>query len=104
MLNKDNKWYFITFIDDCSRYCHVYLLWYKDEALNKFFRFKSEAETQTSRVLTPLRSDRGGVYTITSFDEFCQTSGIVHHEITTPYTPESNGCRMKVLGLEWHRR
>ena len=33
---KDNKRYFITFIDDCSRYCYVYLLRSKDEALEKF--------------------------------------------------------------------
>lgn len=30
------KKYFITFIDDCTRYCYVYLLRSKDEALEAF--------------------------------------------------------------------
>ncbi|GJY70629.1 zinc finger, CCHC-type containing protein [Tanacetum coccineum] len=31
-----NKKYFVTFIDDASRFCYVYLLHSKDEALDKF--------------------------------------------------------------------
>nr|GEY02918.1 zinc finger, CCHC-type [Tanacetum cinerariifolium] len=31
-----NKRYFVTFIDDASRFCYVYLLYTKDEALDKF--------------------------------------------------------------------
>jgi hypothetical protein len=30
-LTKDGKRYFITFIDDCTRFCYVYLLKTKDE-------------------------------------------------------------------------
>ena len=30
---KGGKKYFLTFIDDCTRYCYVYLLRSKDEAL-----------------------------------------------------------------------
>ena len=30
---RGRKKYFITFIDDCTRYCYVYLLRTKDEAL-----------------------------------------------------------------------
>nr|GEW48691.1 hypothetical protein [Tanacetum cinerariifolium] len=33
---KRNKKYFVTFIDDASRFCYVYLLHTKDEALDKF--------------------------------------------------------------------
>ena len=88
LLTKDNFRYFITFIDDSSRYCYVYLLKHKDEALEKFTIFKNEVETQT-KVLKRLRSDRGGEYTSTSFDEFCKSNSIVH-EVTPPYTPESN--------------
>ena len=90
MMTKDNKRYFITFIDDYSRYCCVYLLKHKDEALEKFIIFKTEAETQTGKILKRLRSDRGGEYMSTSFNEFCKSNGIIH-EVTPPYTPESNG-------------
>ena len=70
MITKDNKKYFITFIDDCSRYCYVYLLKSKDEAFNKFLIYKSEAETQTRKVLKRLRSDRGGEYTSNMFQQY----------------------------------
>ena len=90
MLTNDHCRYFITFIDDCSRYCYVYLLKHKDEALDKFIMYKNEAETQIGKVLKRLRSDRGGEYTSTLFNEFCANNGIVH-VVTPPYTPESNG-------------
>lgn len=90
MLTKDKKKYFITFIDDSSKYCYVYLLKSKDEALSKFLIFKNEAETQTEKKLKRLRSDRGGEYTSNLFEQVCQDSGIVH-EVTAPYSPQSNG-------------
>ena len=41
--------YFITFIDDCTKYCYVYLLKSKDEALEKFILYKNEVENQLNR-------------------------------------------------------
>jgi len=37
-----------------------------------------------------LRSDRGGEYTSTEFNEFCSTNGI-KTQLTTAYTPQQNG-------------
>ncbi|GKE66750.1 zinc finger, CCHC-type containing protein [Tanacetum coccineum] len=45
-LSLGNKKYFVTFIDDASRFCYVYLLHSKDEALDKFKVFKTEVELQ----------------------------------------------------------
>nr|KAJ0213955.1 hypothetical protein LSAT_V11C400185640 [Lactuca sativa] len=39
-----NKKYVVTFIDDASRYCYVYFLHSKDEALNKFKIHKKRVE------------------------------------------------------------
>jgi hypothetical protein len=39
-----NKKYVVTFIDDFSRYCYLYLLHTKDEALNHFRIYKTEVE------------------------------------------------------------
>jgi hypothetical protein len=36
----------MTFIDDCTRFCYVYLLKTKDEALNYFKAYKAEVENQ----------------------------------------------------------
>ena len=39
-----NKKYVVTFIDDSSRFCYVYLLHSKDEALEKFKIYKTDVE------------------------------------------------------------
>ena len=81
------KKYFVTFIDDCSRYCYVYLLHSKDEALDKFKVYKSEVELQCESFIKCLRSDRGGEYYNPSYFE---STGIVH-QVSAPYTPQQNG-------------
>ena len=43
-LTKDGRRYFMTFIDDCTRFCYVYLLKTKDEALHYFKVYKAEVE------------------------------------------------------------
>ncbi|GJY83222.1 zinc finger, CCHC-type containing protein [Tanacetum coccineum] len=57
-----NKKYFVTFIDDASRFCYVYLLHSKDEALDKFKVFKTEVELQQGSLVKRFRTDRGGEY------------------------------------------
>ena len=54
--------YFITFIDDLSRYEYVYLMKHKFEAFQKFKKFRHEVEKQTRKPVKVLRSDRGGEY------------------------------------------
>ena len=54
--------YFITFIDDYSRYMYLYLLRSKDEALDAFKVFKAEVENQCGKHIKIVRSDRGGEY------------------------------------------
>ncbi|KAK8594089.1 hypothetical protein V6N13_125899 [Hibiscus sabdariffa] len=81
--------YFITFIDDNTKYCYVYLLKSKDEAIEKFKIYKLEVENQLNKKIKMVRSDRGGEY-VEPFGEFCSQHGIIH-EITPPYSPQSNG-------------
>ena len=54
--------YFITFIDDYSRFGYVYLMKYKSEAFEKFKEFRNEVEKQLGKSIKTLRSDRGGEY------------------------------------------
>ncbi|GJZ01526.1 zinc finger, CCHC-type containing protein [Tanacetum coccineum] len=58
---KWNKKYFVTFIDDASRFCYVYLLHSKDEALDKFKVFKTEVELQQGSLIKRFMTDRGVV-------------------------------------------
>jgi hypothetical protein len=53
-MTKGGKRYFMTLIDDASRYCYVYLLKTKDEALDYFEIFKAEAENQLERKIKRL--------------------------------------------------
>lgn len=85
---REGKKYFITFIDDCTRYCYVYLLRSKDEALEVFKHYKNEVENQLTKRIKIFCSDRGGEYGA-SFNEFCCESGIIY-QTTAPYSPQSN--------------
>nr|CAI44606.1 P0650D04.10 [Oryza sativa Japonica Group] len=90
VLTKGEKRYFMTLIDDATRFCYVYLLKTKDEALDYFKIYKAEVENQLDRKIKRLRSDRDGEFFSNEFDLFCEEHGIIH-ERTPPYSPESNG-------------
>ena len=91
--------YFITFIDDYSRYMYVYLLHNKYEALDAFKIFKAEVENQCGKQIHIVRSDRGGEYygrytengqAPGPFAKFLQEHGIVAQH-TMPGSPDQNG-------------
>uniref|UniRef100_H3H9I1 Integrase catalytic domain-containing protein n=1 Tax=Phytophthora ramorum TaxID=164328 RepID=H3H9I1_PHYRM len=84
------KRYFVTFIDDKSHFCVVYLLRNKSEVAAKFAEFVALAETQTGKRVKTLRSDNGGEYTSGAMAKFCADRGIVQ-KFTPPYTPQLNG-------------
>ena len=57
MTREDNKFY-VTFIDDYSRFTRVYLLRNKDETFDMFLSYKVEVEIQFDRKIKMIRSDR----------------------------------------------
>ena len=59
--------YFITFIDDYSRYRYTYFLKKNSEALEKFKEFKSSVENEFKMKIEALRADRGGEYLSNEF-------------------------------------
>ncbi|GFP83438.1 cytochrome p450 71a9 [Phtheirospermum japonicum] len=52
--------YFITFIDDFSRYDYIYLIHEKSQSLDVFKSFKAEVENQLNKRIKSVRSDHGG--------------------------------------------
>ena len=88
--NRTNKPYFITFIDDFSRYGHIYLISHKSEALRCFEAYLNEVENKLERKVKTLRKDRGREYLSEQFKELCSERGIVR-QLTMPYTPQQNG-------------
>ena len=82
--------YFLSFIDDYSRYVWIYILKRKDQVFEKFCEWKSLVENSCGRKLKNFRTDNGGEYTSTEFTKYLKEEG-VHHELTIPKTPQQNG-------------
>ncbi|KAA0041242.1 gag/pol protein [Cucumis melo var. makuwa] len=86
--------YFISFIDDYSRYGYLYLMEHKSEALEKFKEYKAEVENLLSKKIKILRSDRGEEYMDLRFQDY-----MIEHEIQSqllaPGTPQQNGVTEK---------
>jgi len=95
--NKEK--YFITFIDDFSRYGYVYLLHEKSQSVSALEVYINEVERQLDRKVKIVRSDRGGEY-YGRYDEsgqhpgpfakFLEKRGICA-QYTMPDTPQQNG-------------
>ena len=92
--------YFISFIDDYSRYGHLYLIHEKSESLDMFKAYKAEVENQLNRRIKTVRSDRGGEYygrydgsgeqRPGPFARYLEECGIVP-QYTMPGSPSMNG-------------
>ncbi|RVW47053.1 Retrovirus-related Pol polyprotein from transposon TNT 1-94 [Vitis vinifera] len=92
--------YFITFIDDYSRFGYLYLIHEKSQSLDVFKNFKAEVENQLSKKIKAVRSDRGGEYygrydrsgeqRRGPFAKYLMECGIVP-QYTMPGTPSQNG-------------
>ncbi|PKA66741.1 Retrovirus-related Pol polyprotein from transposon TNT 1-94 [Apostasia shenzhenica] len=94
-----NCFYFLTFIDDYSRYTWVYFLKSKSESFKYFKEFKALVKKIFGFKIQNLRSDRGGEFNSFEFDEYCKIEGI-NRQLTAAYTPQQNGiaeCKNRTL-------
>lgn len=89
-LTRGGKCYFVTFIDDFSKYTYVYLLRTKDDTFGKFKIFEEEIENKTGKKIKRIRSDRGGEFLTSEFVSFCEQHGIIR-EFSAPNSPPQNG-------------
>ena len=62
MASWNGQRYFISFIVDCSHYGYLYLIYEKSESLGMFKIFRVKVETQLSKKIKCVRSDRDGEY------------------------------------------
>ena len=87
--------YFITFIDDFTRYGHVYLVSHKLEALDCFRKFVNLVENQKERTIKTLRTDCGREYLSDQFRELYENKGI-RRQLIVPGTPQQNGVAIDI--------
>ena len=85
------KLYYMTLIDDATRYAHIYFLREKSEAVKYLKEFCELIHTRTGRYPRIIRSDRGGKYVNNKWIEYCTSNGI-EHQVTPAYNPQSNGA------------
>ena len=62
IMTRGGKKFYVTFIDDYSRFTKVYLLRNKDEAFDMFLIYKAKVENQLDRKIKKIRSNRCGKY------------------------------------------
>ncbi|KAK6145650.1 hypothetical protein DH2020_022470 [Rehmannia glutinosa] len=79
------SYYILSTDNECTRFCYIYMLRSKDEALEAFKNYKNEVENQLGCRIKIIQSDRGDRCVVT-FEELCTQSGIIH-QTTTPYSP-----------------
>ncbi len=82
--------YWVSFIDDFSRFKAVYLLKRKSETFAAFKQFKAWSENITGQKLGCLRDDKGGEYMSREFEEFCIDHGI-QRQHSARNRPQQNG-------------
>ncbi|KAD6454988.1 hypothetical protein E3N88_09694 [Mikania micrantha] len=87
-LGNRNK-YFLLLVDDFSRFMWVYIIRSKDQAYEAFCKFKSVEESEFGCKVKALRTDRGGEFTSSRFEQLCSEDGIQRY-LTAPYTPQHN--------------
>ena len=82
--------YWITFIDDSTRFRCVILLKTKGEATSALKQFKAYAENETGERMGTLRDDKGGEYMSNELEDFCNEHGI-QRQHTVRNRPQQNG-------------
>lgn len=80
--------YFLLLVDDYTHMAWIYFLKQKSEVFSVFKKSKALVETQSGKKIKRLRSDGGGEFTSSGFNEFCDQEGI-ERQVTVPYTHRS---------------
>uniref|UniRef100_A0A2N9FCY2 Integrase catalytic domain-containing protein n=1 Tax=Fagus sylvatica TaxID=28930 RepID=A0A2N9FCY2_FAGSY len=84
------KRYYVSFVDDWSRFTWIYFLHRKSEVMQVFKQFHAMVCTQFNKKIKILRSDSGGEYIPKEFKAFLASEGVVHQYSCTEQ-PQQNG-------------
>lgn len=88
--NNENK-YFVSFIDDFSRFAMIFIIKNKSEVFECFKEYYERVSTIfVNKRLSKLRCDNGGEYRSRDLMNFCKEKGI-QLQYTPPYSPQVNG-------------
>jgi histone deacetylase 1/2 len=80
--------YYVSFIDDFSKFTWVYFLRHKSEVFQWFHDFQNLVERLFNRKIVAVQTDWGGEYQ--RLNSFFQRIGISHH-VSCPHAHQQNG-------------
>ncbi|MGL5996338.1 MAG: DDE-type integrase/transposase/recombinase, partial [Pseudomonas proteolytica] len=89
-ISKDQYKYFVSFIDQKSKYTWVTLMSSKNQVFESFQKFFKYVLNQFGVKIKTLRSDNGGEYISNPFKKMLDDNGIIH-QTSCAYTPQQNG-------------
>ena len=87
-VSRNGYKYYISFVDDYTRYTWIYPLKLKSQAFEVFKLFKAQVENQFNTKIKELQSDLGGEFRV--FSDFLNQNGIKFRH-SCPYTHHQNG-------------
>lgn len=82
--------YFVTFIDDKSRYVEVVMLKKRSDVITAFKAYKKRAEKETGCQIKKIRTDNAKEYVSKEFNDFLEEEGI-KRQLSVEYCPQQNG-------------
>lgn len=85
--SNSGKRYILCYIDDFSRKTRTFFLASKADTFSFFVAFKRMVEKEAGLPIKCLRTDRGGEFNSSEFDEFLKESGI-KRQLTAAYSPQ----------------
>lgn len=80
--------YYVSFIDDYSRFCWIYLIKSKSDVESVFYAFQAHVERLLNSKMCSVQSDGGGKFY--RLHQFFRRISITHR-ISCPYTSQQNG-------------
>jgi histone deacetylase 1/2 len=80
--------YYVSFVDDYSRFCWIYLLKHKSDVEHVFYTFQAHVERLLNTKIKAVQSDWGGEYH--KLHRYFQRLGI-SHRVSCPHTSQQNG-------------
>jgi hypothetical protein len=83
-----HKKYYVSFIDDYSKFTWIHLLHHKSEVSKYFLEFQAIVERLLDRKIIAVQSDWGGEYE--KLNSLFKSAGISHH-VSCPHTHQQNG-------------
>ena len=62
--------FFVTFIDDYSRFAHAYFIKHKSDVFSVFQEYQALVTNKTGQTISTLRFDGGGEYMSDQFEQW----------------------------------